>query len=362
MIETASIRRASPRRVVGTAALMAILSWAVVVSYPGNVSPFGVSVLDSRQLRNRALRARQDGRADAANLVHLSARLGWRDSQIQYWLLEEALQKQDYRSAVERIDAVLRRKPVQAARLFPILHALVMDAEGRDALLGRFRDAPPWRLAFLQDVTKLDGNAANGHEALLDGMIVGGIASARDEVLPYVRRLLVLGEYGHAKDLWSRAIRDRSTPDNLAGTLAEIDTSLSDDRISPFEWRARRVAGAELRAEAVGVRIIMDGSTFGTLAERTLVLKPGTYRISVGNSNRSAFRDGRIGWSLSCLPGRGKLPLRSMDGQFAIPTSSCPAQQISLNARRAVQSAPADIILSSVRIVPVAMSPMSPSK
>ncbi|MGK2908449.1 MAG: hypothetical protein ACSLE1_01385 [Sphingobium sp.] len=318
--------------------------------------------MDSTQLRIQTLRARQEGRADAAKLTHLSACLGWRDSQIQYWLLEEALQEQDYRSAVERIDAVLRRKPGQAARLFPILHALVMDAAGRDALIGRFRDAPPWRTAFLQDVARLDDDVADGHQALLDQMMAGGIASARDEVLPYVRRLLFRRKYERAEDLWSRAIPGRSIPGDLAGNFSEIDPSLSDDRISPFEWRVRRVAGAEIRPEAAGMRIIMDGSTFGTLADRTLVLKPGAYRMSVGASSTSEFRDGRIGWSLSCLPGRRKLPIGSTNGQFVIPESACPAQQLSLQARRAVQSDPADILLSTVRIVTVAVSPKSLSE
>ncbi|WP_336962981.1 hypothetical protein [Sphingobium aquiterrae] len=316
--------------------------------------------MDAAMLRQRAEAARDRGRpAEAERLIRLGARLGWRDSQTQYWLLQDALQRGDHRDALERIDALLRRRPGQATRLFPVLHALAIDPDGRDAIVARLADAPPWRAAFFQDVAGIDDGMTQGHEALLDRLMAARALSPRDEILPYVRRLVAAGEYARAGALWVRAMGAPSSAQAPAGSFAEIDLLLAADRIAPFEWRVGRVAGAEILPEPAGVRIRMDGSTFGTLLERTISLAPGIYRIASRASDDWPLRNGQIGWAVSCLPARQRLPVIALPPRagavgwlFSIPSSGCVAQQLALQTRRVTQGGAVDLLLSDAGITP----------
>ncbi len=326
------------------------------------------SPYDQAALRDLASAERLRGNDEPARaLITLAGRLGWRDSQTELMLLEDALSQGDADAAMRHIDALLRRKPELAPRLIPALHAAAMDPIGRAALLERLDASPPWRKEFFTRIDYIPSQYQDAHETLLVGLAKAGKPAQIDEITSYVSALAKRGEVGRARELWIRLTNARP------GLVLDPDFERLDPgspvQASPFEWNANRLGGTELRVTVeAGIPssrdliVDTDGSAHGTVLTQTLVLRPHRYRLFVATPSASVLAAGGLKWTVRCLPG-GKIV--SADGaavsagwqaDFEIPSSGCAAQRLSLEARRADARAIGEARFEKVWALPLAGS------
>jgi hypothetical protein len=186
----------------------------------------------------------------------------------------------------------------------PVLSVLAEDPSNADLILSvtRTRSAaePPF----------------DWEEKLLDGMVAQG-------------------QYAQAFATWSR----------LAGSGAGGGVGLFNPAFRPsnapppFNWSYGATDAGVAEPENGSLRILFYGRENMSLAQQTLILPPGRYRLAVPVTTASG--DSRtLAWSINCLPGKSRiltLPLSQnggsgmITGEFEVPAQGCGAQQIELD-------------------------------
>lgn len=319
--------------------------------------------LDQGSLRDLARIEAQAGRPEKArSFLVLSSRLGWRDTPTELMLVRDAAMRGDEAGALRHLDALLRRRPALDTRLLPLLHQAAQDPRGRAALIDALAPGPQWRGAFFADMTLLPVSAKAGHEAVLAELARRGTLSLDTELVPYVRALVGEGEVSPARALW---VGLAGVPDGLVldPGFARLKPDASPDSRSPFEWTVPRVTGATLRllpgegSEAAGVSIYTD-QAFGTVLTQWLTLSPGGYRLNVTTTSGDVFSGGALRWTVRCQPGGRETGVArvAVSGawrqDFVIPATGCPAQTISLEARRAAGPGTASAEVRRIDLAP----------
>lgn len=320
------------------------------------------SPYDRVALRNLALAARRNGReADALALVRLGGRLGWRDSQTQIDLIDDAVRRRDDNEAMRRIDSLLRRKPALEPLLLPLLHRAAENENGRKALLARLAAMPPWRASFFQRLEYLPPRSVDAHERVLAEVMERDGPHPGEELIAHVEKLADRGDYARARKAWITLSR---VPESLVldPDFTRFPVARPFRRASPFEWTARRVPGTALaRPEgsfAQGLRVDADRSTFGTIVSQHIVLPPARYDLTVSTRSTQALESGALRWNLTCLPsGRpigasGKPVAAGWHEEVAVPRSACTAQLLSLEVRRTDDPAPTRAVFERIDITP----------
>ncbi|WP_395396246.1 hypothetical protein WBP07_20310 (plasmid) [Novosphingobium sp. BL-8A] len=303
---------------------------------------------DQAALRGLASADRQNGNATSAHaLLTLAGRLGWRDSQTELMLLEDAVRQGDANAAMRHIDALLRRKPDLAPRLMPALHAMATDKVGRNALLVRLESSPPWRKEFFTRIDFIPAQYQAVHETLLSELAKTGKPAGAEEISSYVAALARQGEVGRARKLWT-TLTDTKPGLVLDPEFERFDPGSSVPAPSPFEWNASRLPGTELRITVEAgtpssrdLVVDTDGSAHGTVLAQALVLKPGRYRLFVATPSTTVLAAGGLKWTVRCLPGSktistgGAAVALGWQSDFEVPAMGCAVQRLSLEARRA---------------------------
>ena len=117
-------------------------------------------------------------------------------------LLNEALRREDYHTALRHADALLRRRPDQGEAMLRMFHVAAREEAGREAVLERLMVAPLWRAAFFQDMSLIAPEDWAGHESILRTFAARRSIDLREEVVPFVRHLVAQGDYSRARNLW----------------------------------------------------------------------------------------------------------------------------------------------------------------
>jgi tetratricopeptide (TPR) repeat protein len=107
----------------------------------------------------------------------------------------------------------------------------------------------------------------------------------------------------------------------------------------PFNWNYGGTDAGVAEPGNGSLQILFYGRENATLAQQTLLLSPGKYRLAVPVA--AASGDPRaLAWSIDCLPSKSKilnLPLSqnggpgTVTGEFEVPAQGCNAQQIELD-------------------------------
>ena len=152
----ALVRLANARLTGGEAAEAEALARRAIQARPLNAAAFRVLGF--------AASDRDDGaRADA--MMAAATELTRRDPAASAWMFRKALGEHDHRSAYRHADALLRRSPDAADRLFGSMIGALDEPSAVAALGERLSYAPPWRAPFLATL------AGQGAEETIRGVL-----------------------------------------------------------------------------------------------------------------------------------------------------------------------------------------------
>ena len=335
-----------------------------------------VDLAPARQLAQKALRfdplvqraltelARIADAADetqrAPALMALAAERDVRDADAQGWLVDHALSRGDFATALAHLDAILRLHPEALDKALPLLTAFVSNPEAAAPLARFLRSDPPWRDGFLSSVSAHIGDrAALGR--LYAELQAGQHPLSQQELQPYLDRLAKDGLFKDAYEAWAESLPAprRPLPDTLYNGAFQYPLSGSE-----FDWKIEQSLGADveivggagegpqsLRVEFSGARVAFQN------VSHLLVLRPGTYRLSGEVEAEALHTERGLWWRLFCANAPNEsmgqtdlvadsMPWRAFTLAFAVPATNCQAQvlRLELPAQVALEQAIAGIV------------------
>ncbi len=304
-----------------------------------------VDPTNDRAMRVLGLATEALGQRDqGAMIMRQAAALGWRDTPTQLWVLRDAVLRDDYVTVIQRADALARRN--RSGELTqPLFRAAVTEPHLRGALADSLGDQPMWRGAFFADIRQnLPAASTAGMEALFRDMKARGQTIGPVEWLSYAERLIDLGQFQRARQVWASAFKvpaSRLSTSPYDGNFALAAARPNDAPTSRFEWVFNPDL-AMIFAEGPGGSslTIPTDITGGTpLASQVVILPAGEHTLTAridGSPSAAA-----AGWTITCLPSKQILPRRLARGAsdelssvtFDVPGDGCGAQQLALMTR-----------------------------
>lgn len=261
-------------------------------------------------------------------------------------------------------DLYLRQnRPLEAMAEMSVLNRLIPS--GSMGLVDAFAEyvvktgAVPQVRAILSAYPELQGPVLAGlaADARNASMVLalhqsGPPASDPPTWLPtLVTALLEAGEHRRAFQAWRQMTGARSE----LGTLFNPGFDASDAP-PPFNWALASGSGAVVEPGAGSLNVLYFGREDVTLAEQTLLLAPGRYRLLMQVSGNTSGND--IRWSARCLGGSDKffdLPVRAagrpvpLASEFSLPIG-CAAQRLMLLAEAREFPERADFHISRLQL------------
>lgn len=302
---------------------------------------------DAASLRalGQALRAQGDAAA-ADQAMILAARVGWRDSGTQLWVLDKGLETGDAAAAAQAADALLRRR-VEEDSVLARLERLIETQAGREALAERIVAAPPWRALFFEHFQpETEGQRATFAELLVAIDEKGGWP--RDgEVPAFFRDMLAHGAVDHMIALW-RQFNPRASGDPrvdvVDGDFEQIAASIGAR--GPFGWRIRPRPGISVgtvpRVEAgnePALRVESYQADPGAVVTQLLALPPGDYRLAF-TTQLVRGDGGAFDVAIRCGKSKGRVTSIPLDGasaawstqslSFTVYARGCESQTLAL--------------------------------
>lgn len=267
-----------------------------------------------------------------------------------------------YEKAINEAAMAMRVSAPSAAYILPGLAELAqVDPKARHTIAVALARKPIWRQPFFEAATaKMDARTA----ALLVDEIrsLRPSATADHEEAFLMRALVKDGDYREARAVWERfgAARDTTVFDgDFRGTTG----------MAPFAWSfyAGQSGNAEIAKGVAAGRAYLEVNYFGDetlgLAEQTLSLRPGRYRLSSTGSGESSATDIRLAWRLSCLPSDkpiATLPLQPLtanivkrEANATIPAGGCAGQKLVLLGEPGDISRTLNAQIRAVALVPL---------
>ncbi|WP_417612168.1 hypothetical protein [Parasphingorhabdus sp.] len=221
-------------------------------------------------------------------LVALNS-VGWRSVFAQQTIISEAVKKADFKTIVERSDALLRRNQARD-EILQLLSLAETSDQTSDVLVKRLRSNPPWRKDFFQRASLLrTDQQVSGRVKTLQTMIDNGYYITRSELVPASNALIKAGNYQPVlglvrsyKKVSGNDAQDLS--DSKFQTLASVLES--GDRLLPFEWQPGDSKGLSVRAENVAgkssLRVRWNGRGLPIFLTRRLYLQnPSSIKIAL---------------------------------------------------------------------------------
>ena len=293
-------------------------------------------------------------------LLQAGAALGWRDTLMQLWLAERALEVGSAGIAAERIDALLRRAQLPDA-LMPQMRRTYLSPGGVDALVARLLDAPKWRQGFFNAIAQDAAESVPRTLEFLGKLRKARIAATPQETMLIRWRLGDAGDLAGARQVWLASGGRGLIAD---GGFEALSSPLPGGLI-PYAWSAPSVPGvrvipADRGADGSGhaLQIVSDGLSGGTVLAQAITVPPGRWRLSA--MVRGADVPATL--SLGCA-GRARAVVDdgvALDGQGAgwrrvsgivTADASCPVRILGLSLRER-GGQPGVFWIDSVRIAP----------
>lgn len=277
------------------------------------------------------------------------------------------LQLVAYYGKVERFDALLAeldmalRLNEQARRLvLPELTKLIGDRKGRQALALVLTRRPAWRDDFYA--------AAQGRKIAPDDVLElmrlirarGGGGAMPAERQLYLQALVESGDYGRARALWSAGL---PAPERGKDGFVFDGGFRGSSAPGPFNWVLSDGDVGRAERTTAGGRPQLDLVYFGgsnvTLAEQTLALPAGRFRLSFLVRSESGIKSGEIAWRITCMRGGKEIAAVPLNGAgpafarrgagFEVP-ADCGGQRLSLTAQPGDVSAEVRAEVASLEI------------
>ncbi|WP_324808316.1 O-antigen ligase family protein [Sphingomonas sp. LY29] len=307
--------------------------------------------LDVRSLSTLALVYEQQGRsAEAATLMGVAARGGWRDPVTQLWVMNRALEISDFDVAAQRADALLRRDLFRE-QLFPLLRSISTTAVAAQAIATRLSDNPKWRGSFMTTLADLTPAQLAAHEQILISLGRSEAPPTEAEAAAHVGSLVKSGEYRRAFDSWRRfaGAQSPNRSNVTAGDFKGLENGDLKAGAIPFKWSSGGILDASAKLgtpptspSGLAIQARARSGATGAVLKQAIVLDPGTYRLTFRAQTDSAAALDGFEWSVTCREGKAVpagAATRSPEenGWITVErilhiSGACPSQELRLSA------------------------------
>lgn len=251
------------------------------------------------------------------------SQLGWRDTSTQQNLLLDAAERNDLSTALDHMDALLRREKL-TEQILPLLQQLEREPEGIPLLAGRLSKEPNWRQSYFEFGQLLsEPGRIDARLALFTYMGEQGLAVSRRERLTTANALFGAGRRADlasmARDMMPLEARDDLIFDSDFDRLQNVP---ADERRQtlPFEWRTINRSGVstQIIAEEWSSRMIIrwNGRGAPLIASTLTFLEEDTrprLEVALENNIRLTALDS-LRFSLLCPGQREVLFVRGTGG------------------------------------------------
>lgn len=264
-----------------------------------------------------------------------------------YFLAELDLRTGNVRHGLSELGVLAALSPHGSLTVSSFVASFARDRRNWPEVRALFRRDP-----YLAGYTlaKLAADPANLQTIMaLNASATRGADSAWLE--PLLASMIAAGRYTEARALWASELKLRISPDELLFNRAFGNSAAPP----PFNWAltsstvglAERLPGGRLHA-------IFYGQQDGALARQLLVLRPGTYRVTMRVDGDLARREALV-WSATCDKARTTLAAINLAAAargawtFTVPPS-CGAVWLELAGVAEDIPKPADVTISELRM------------
>ncbi|MYL99797.1 hypothetical protein GR702_18725 [Novosphingobium sp. FGD1] len=299
--------------------------------------------------------------ARAVELLNLSARVTWRNTDVQWWKLRQSLQEGSLDAALNSGDALLRR-----ARFVPETRAaflaLAANPDARVLLAERVaEDNPPWSATLMSMLAKAGPERTPEMLAFVQEAMKRGYRPEDARLRVLFDRAFARGEGAPVADL--ARIANPSVPLDPAKGVVDADfgrVAANRPLWGPFGWRIGDEGAYFDDAQTSGEgRLLRVGRTGGgdVLSQR-LLLPAGSWELHASGAIEGGA-EGRVRWRIECAdPGNvdrrrqlGRLEIgggedRAGAARFSVP-AGCPSQMLALEV---LSESDVDIALGKVTV------------
>lgn len=283
------------------------------------------------QLRNDSVGAR--------NIFDYAQKLTRRDLQVQLWIIEDAVARDDVPGALHQYDIALRTSKLAPDLLFPVLAGAIVTPEVRRGLVSVLTEYPSWTFDFVEYVANAGVDPKSVATFFID-LRRGGVEVPAEATRAAITRLVQTGSpmmaWRYYAAVRPSADRHRSR-DPLFAARLDVPTL--------FDWVVADEAGMSVSIEAGEkggfVNFNAPPSVGGDVVRQMQLLPPGRYRIEGRTRDIEQPAQSAPYWTLSCWRGRelGQVALPAsaatngrFNGLFTVPVD-CPVQMLTLVVR-----------------------------
>jgi tetratricopeptide (TPR) repeat protein len=288
----------------------------------------------------------------AVALMELAGERALRDIFAQAWLVNHALKRGDFATALTHLDAILSTHGIVEQAL-PLLAAFISHPQTMAPLVRLVGTDPSWRSQFLNVVaSKVADRAVLGR--FYAALQAGPHPPSQQELQPYIDRLVNDGLFKEAYAAWAETLPPdrRADPATLYNGAFQYPLSGSE-----FDWKIVQSLGADvdvaggeaavartLRVEFSGARVDFHN------VSHLMALQPGAYRLTGQVEAEALHTERGLWWRVFCVDRpdpslgetelvAGSIPWRTFSLSFSVPATACGAQvlQLELPARVALE-------------------------
>src|SRR5262249_50455779 len=203
------------------------------------------SPLNARALTLLGLIAERKGDQKSADvLMQISGARTWDDPMTDAWLFNREIRRRKYANGVPYIDALLRINfEAQKRQLFPVLAGFTNSTAAFKALTAFLATSPPWRTWLLSELSFRLANQARLVQ-LYAALTETGNPPTRDELRPYLNRLIKGGDFEQAYQTWPATFPPAQPEHQTYPFNRDFDKAIDD---LPFNWNLKTTSGARVQ-------------------------------------------------------------------------------------------------------------------
>lgn len=234
----------------------------------------------------------------AEDVMKLSARVSRRDLLTQIWLIEDAVSRDDLPTAVKHYDKALSVFPAIRAELFEVLNGAIENPEVRTALAPYVAAERAWVYPFLNQAVSKSAQPVWVADLLNQVGNKPEISVARRAIESrLLAKLVSVGEVNAARDYAKNMGAGSDILDGFA-----TSRSAADPAFVPLAWSLTTSISATSSVDIDGsLQVSISPATRARVAQRVVVLKPGTYSLAHAVEFPSLSPKAYLTWQAFCL-------------------------------------------------------------
>jgi hypothetical protein len=267
----------------------------------------------------------------------------------RYFLADLYLKTGQTRQGIAEISALIRVFPQSLAEIAPYLAAYARSPGGAPEVKVMIRAHPELEPPLLNALASDPGNL----RLILYFWNGQGGESEQGWQVRLLNSLVDAHQYERARAAWNRF----SPASSQKGGL--VDPGFTMRSLPPFGWALVSGPGGVAEPQPGGrLHVIYYGRDDLVLASQTLLLEPGSHRLSMQMTSVSPTAKS-LAWSIRCLPSSNEIAGIPLDQagkggalavDFSVPASGCTAQRLDLIGRSPELPEESDLTIASLRL------------